>query len=134
MLRTVKPSIAITIGDPTGVGPEIIVKSIASGQLDQHCSPLIIGRPAILRQAAHTCSIPLEINEVESVDEWRLKSEEKHKLKTPSLWCLVTGKAEADDATKPKVDVRGGQLALDCLVRATTLARSEERRVGKECA
>ncbi len=122
MLRTVKPSIAITIGDPTGVGPEIIVKAIASGQLDEHCKPLIIGRPAILRQAAFTCSIPLEISEVESVDEWRHKSDEQNSLKTPSLWCLVTGKAEADEATKPKVDVRGGQLALDCLVRATTLA------------
>lgn len=122
MLKTVKPSIAITIGDPTGVGPEIIVKAIASGQLDEHCKPLIIGRPAILRLAANTCSIPLEINEVESVDEWRLKSEEQDSLKTPKLWCLVTGKAEADDATDPKVDRRGGQLALDCLVRAATLA------------
>lgn len=122
MLKTVKPSIAITIGDPTGVGPEIIVKAIASSQLDEHCKPLIIGRSAILRQAAQTCSIPIEINEVESVAEWRLKSEVQHAMKTPSLWCLVTGKAEADNATEPKVDIRGGQLAFDCLVRATTLA------------
>ncbi len=122
MLKTVKPAIAITMGDPTGVGPEIIVKAFASGQLDEHCKPLIIGRPAILRQAAHTCSIPLEISEVESVDQWRLKSEAQQTHKSQSLWCLVTGKSEADDATDPKVDMRGGQLALDCLVRATTLA------------
>ena len=110
------------MGDPTGVGPEIIVKAIASGQLNKHCKPLIIGRPAILRLAANTSSIPLEIIEVGSVDEWRLKSEEQDLLKTQQLWCLVTGKAEADDATDPKVDRRGGQLALDCLVRAATLA------------
>lgn len=122
MLRTVKPSIAITIGDPTGVGPEIIVKAIASGQLDEHCKPLIIGRPAILRQAANSCSIPLEIYEVESVDQWRLKSKEQNSLTSTSLWCLVTGKTEADAATDPKIDVRGGQLAFDCLVQATTLA------------
>lgn len=122
MPHTVKPSIAITMGDPTGVGPEIIVKAIASGQLNKQCKPLIIGRPAILRLAANTCSIPLEINEVESVDEWRLKSEKQDLLQMQQLWCLVTGKAEADAATDPKVDRRGGQLALDCLVRAATLA------------
>ena len=126
MTQPAKPTIAVTIGDPTGVGPEIIVKSIASGQLNAHCKPLVLGRPAILKQAARTSAIDLEIMEVDSVDEWLTKSSAPKSQTVPSLWCLVTGDAEADGATKPSVDMRGGQLAYDCLVRATQLAMERQ--------
>ncbi len=126
MTQQAKPTIAVTLGDPTGVGPEIIVKSIASGQLNAHCKPLVLGRPAILKQAAQTSSIDLDIVEVDSVDEWLTKSSAPSSKAVPALWCLVTGDAEADDATKPSVDRRGGQLAYDCLVRATQLAMERQ--------
>ena len=120
--KEIKPAIAITIGDPTGVGPEIIVKAIASGQLDAHCRPLVLGRPAILRQAAMTSSLDLDIVEVESVEDWLEKSIVSDAKRIPPLWCLSTGREEADGAITPIVDQRGGQLAYDCLVRATNLA------------
>ena len=117
-----KPTIAITMGDPTGVGPEIIVKSIASAQLQEHCNPLILGRPAILKQAARTSALDLNILEVDSVDEWQARACKPDSQTAQSLWCLVTGNEEADHAIQPLVDRRGGQLAYDCLVRATELA------------
>ena len=86
MPRIEKPTIAITMGDPTGVGPEIIVKSIASGLLDAHCKPLVLGRPAILKLAAHASAISLDIIEVNSIDEWHNKSERKNPGSTPTLW------------------------------------------------
>ncbi len=122
MPRIEKPTIAITMGDPTGVGPEIIVKSIASGLLDAHCRPLVLGRPAILKLAAHASAISLDIFEVNSIDEWHNKSECKNPGSTPTLWCMSAGNADADKATEPIVDMRGGQLAFDCLVLATKLA------------
>jgi len=126
MTQQAKPNIAITIGDPTGVGPEIIVKSIASGRLNAHCKPLVLGRPALLKQAAQMSAVDLEIMAVDSVDEWLAKSSAPNSQTVPSLWCLVTGDAEADRATKPIVDRRGGQLAYDCLVRATQLAMERQ--------
>jgi 4-hydroxythreonine-4-phosphate dehydrogenase len=35
---------------------------------------------------------------------------------------LATGQPQSDLATEPKIDARGGQLAYECLVRATNLA------------
>ncbi len=122
MLNKTKPTIAITIGDPTGVGPEIIVKAIASGQLDAHCKLLVLGRPAILKQAAIVSSVDLDIFEVDSIAAWRAQSSDVRDSKTPCIWCLSTGSADADSAIQPAVDPRGGQLAFDCLVRATQLA------------
>jgi len=122
MTDKVKPTIAITMGDPTGVGPEIIVKAIASGQLDSHCKPLVLGRPEILRQAAIGSSLALDVFEVDSVEEWRMASNLVSDAETPAIWCLPTGSADADTATRPVIDPRGGQLAFDCLVRAAELA------------
>ena len=122
MTDKVKPTIAITMGDPTGVGPEIIVKAIACGQLDSHCKPLVLGRPEILRQAATVSSIALDVIEVNSIEEWRSASHLVSDARTPAIWCLPTGSVEADSATQPVIDPRGGQLAFDCLVRATELA------------
>ena len=47
-----KPLI-ITMGDPTGIGPEIIVKALLAGELDQSVCPLlIVGDGAVLQRAA----------------------------------------------------------------------------------
>ena len=55
-----KPLI-ITMGDPTGVGPEIIVKALASGALDQVGRPLVVaGDLAVLRRAAGVLGLPCE--------------------------------------------------------------------------
>ncbi len=121
-----KPSIAITIGDPTGVGPEVIVKSISSGLLNAHCNPLVLGRPAILQQAVAACSLNLEVLEVASVYHWKNHSAHRTSKQSPTLFCLATGDPTADAATQPIVDKRGGQLAYDCLVRATELAIAGE--------
>jgi len=120
--ESTRPNIAITMGDPTGVGPEIIVKAIGSGQISGHCNALVLGRPAILQKAAALSHLDCPIIAVASVDEWVTRLSDLKGLSENAIWCLTTGSEEADQATKPIVDVRGGQLAFECLVRGTTLA------------
>lgn len=38
-----KPIIAITMGDPTGIGPEIIAKSVADPRIQMVCTPFVLG-------------------------------------------------------------------------------------------
>ncbi len=38
-----KPVIAITLGDPGGIGPEVVVKALANKQVYKRCTPIIIG-------------------------------------------------------------------------------------------
>lgn len=37
------PVIGITVGDPVGIGPEVVLKALADGEIDEVCQPLIIG-------------------------------------------------------------------------------------------
>ena len=46
-----RPVIGITLGDPNGVGPEIIVKILSQKWVFALCRPLVIGHDEVLRQA-----------------------------------------------------------------------------------
>ena len=39
-----KPVLAITMGDPSGIGPEIVVKALASPRLWSTSRPIVVGR------------------------------------------------------------------------------------------
>ncbi len=55
--------IILTMGDPTGVGPEIILKAWLAGDLDRGGRPLLVaGDPAVLRRAAGVLGAELEIS------------------------------------------------------------------------
>ncbi len=67
---TERPMIAITMGDAAGVGPEVIMKSLAHAELYQRCRPLVIGDAERLRQAGRIVECDLAVrglaeNEIE---------------------------------------------------------------------
>jgi 4-phospho-D-threonate 3-dehydrogenase / 4-phospho-D-erythronate 3-dehydrogenase len=46
-----KPIVAITMGDPAGIGPEVVRKTLADPRIKRVCSPLILGDWEVLRRA-----------------------------------------------------------------------------------
>ncbi|MBI3770101.1 MAG: 4-hydroxythreonine-4-phosphate dehydrogenase PdxA [Deltaproteobacteria bacterium] len=60
-----KPTIAITMGDAAGIGPEIVVKSLADPQVRDWCKPIVLGDLGVLRAAAERAHVALRL---ESVD------------------------------------------------------------------
>ena len=44
------PKIAITMGYPAGIGPEVAVLAHAREELFSRCRPVVYGDPAILRR------------------------------------------------------------------------------------
>ena len=45
-----KPIVAITMGDPAGIGPEIVLKALADPAIKDACHPLILGDWEVLRR------------------------------------------------------------------------------------
>lgn len=56
-----KPLLAITMGDPCGVGPEIIVTALADQQIRSCCSPLVLGDQRALQRALTVCASTQEL-------------------------------------------------------------------------
>lgn len=44
------PHLAIALGDPAGIGPEVILKALADRQVTNHCQVTLIGSRAVLQQ------------------------------------------------------------------------------------
>ncbi len=63
MVDTEKPTIAITMGDPCGIGPEVVVKALADPRVYASCRPLVVGNTYAMRQAVRLTGLPLTINE-----------------------------------------------------------------------
>jgi 4-hydroxythreonine-4-phosphate dehydrogenase len=53
--------IAITMGDPGGVGPEIILKAINSSEVRNCCNPIVIGDESVLRESLGLLKNPLRL-------------------------------------------------------------------------
>ncbi len=47
-----KRKIGLTMGDPAGIGPEIIVKALSNQEIHEICNPIVIGDLKILQQTA----------------------------------------------------------------------------------
>ncbi|HYV03374.1 MAG TPA: hypothetical protein VFB82_02250, partial [Blastocatellia bacterium] len=47
-----KPRLGITLGDPAGIGPEIVLKAIASHDVLSASTPIIVGPASELRRQA----------------------------------------------------------------------------------
>jgi len=56
----VKPRVAIPIGDPAGIGPEIAIKAARDKAVRALCEPVLIGDPAALAAHAKACQLSLD--------------------------------------------------------------------------
>jgi len=56
------------MGDPAGIGPECIAKSLMSGDVYQLCAPVVIGNTAVMSAAVALVGAPQRVRRVESVE------------------------------------------------------------------
>lgn len=59
-----RPYLALTMGDPAGIGPEVIVKALARPEVFRRCRPLVVGSQAVLTRTVRALRLPLLVREV----------------------------------------------------------------------
>ncbi|MDD5435640.1 MAG: 4-hydroxythreonine-4-phosphate dehydrogenase PdxA, partial [Nitrospira sp.] len=64
---TKSPVIGITMGDPAGIGPEIIVKTLLESDVHKICRPVVIGDAAVINNTLKACKLSGEINTVDDI-------------------------------------------------------------------
>ena len=109
-----KPVLAITPGDPCGVGPEITIMSLKNhpGIFDI-CQPLVIGDPAVIERASRIVASDLPIHSV--------REPEKAEYSPKFITCMPIG----DHGQPPefgKVSASGGAQAYASIEKAIELA------------
>jgi 4-hydroxythreonine-4-phosphate dehydrogenase len=113
------PLVAVTMGDPAGIGPEIVARTFADPGFRDENRALVVGDPAILERAAKLLELPLRVNAIEDPEEATFAPE--------SVDVLAVGELP-DDLPFGELDARAGDAAFRYVEKATELARSG--RVG----
>jgi 4-hydroxythreonine-4-phosphate dehydrogenase len=62
------PIVAITLGDPGGIGPEIVAKAVCRDEVRRVCRPLIVGDSVLVRDIDRSLQLPLDYDAVSDVD------------------------------------------------------------------
>lgn len=58
--------IGVPLGDPAGIGPEIVVKSIAKEETNTYANIVVFGNKEILEKAIAVCEVDMKINIIEN--------------------------------------------------------------------
>ena len=58
------PVIAITLGDPCGIGPEVVAKALARQDIRQVCLPLVVGSVHAMKEGVEVTGASLKVREV----------------------------------------------------------------------
>ncbi|MBI4284056.1 MAG: 4-hydroxythreonine-4-phosphate dehydrogenase PdxA [Chloroflexi bacterium] len=64
-----RPLIAITIGDPAGIGPEVVAKALANQAVYEMSRPLVVGESAAMRAALKFIEKPFGMHPVEQASD-----------------------------------------------------------------
>jgi 4-hydroxythreonine-4-phosphate dehydrogenase len=109
-----RPTIALLVGDVAGIGPELVLKALASRSTYSLCRPVVIGDAAVLADSMRLLDSPLRVAIVDDIAQ-------------------VSGEYGTVDVLAPdwegfrsiprgEVDAAAGRFAGVCLERAIDLA------------
>jgi len=107
------PIIGITMGDPAGIGPEVIVKALAVPEVHGFCRPLVIGDAGRLRKAAKIVGSKLSIRSIEQPEQAAFRREE--------IDCIDL-KDVPEDLPFGQLSAKAGHAAYEYIARGVELA------------
>lgn len=71
-----KPIIAITMGDPASIGPEIALKALLENKIHAHCRPFLVGDASVFRNMISILNLDAIVHPIEKVQDakfqWRV--------------------------------------------------------------
>jgi 4-hydroxythreonine-4-phosphate dehydrogenase len=107
------PLVAVTMGDPAGVGPEIIAKTFADPNFHTGNRALVVGDAGMLKRAAELLGLPLGIREIQEPEDAAFGPGTADVLRVGDL---------PPDLPFGELDARAGDAAFRYVEKATRLA------------
>ncbi len=117
-----KPIIGITMGDPSGVGPEIIIKLFMESDLFNCCTPVVLGDPAVLAAYADNSVYINKINDIKDVT-----------YQKGALNILPISQLDKQDYIPGKPTLAGGVAMVKYILTAVDLCKNGELSAMVTC-
>lgn len=114
-MKAERPVIGISMGDPAGVGPEVIAKALGEPSIGERCRPLLIGDRSVMAAALALILSPLALHPIRSLAEARWAS--------GHLECLDLANVNLATLPRGAVSAQAGRAAYAYIETGVTLAR-----------
>jgi 4-hydroxythreonine-4-phosphate dehydrogenase len=113
-----KPIIGITMGDPAGIGPEVVVKALTDKKIRQSCEPVVFGSYNIIFSTTRRLFRKINLRKITWIEEIRDSKE-----------CINVFDCTRFDHTKVKpgnITKLSGRMAADSVIYATQFVLSNQ--------
>lgn len=112
-----RPILGITMGDPCGIGPEVVARALVHPICVQQARPLVVGSQDALRRAIELTGVPLTVHPIQQVSQARFQPGEIDVLDIP---------ADLSQLPFGQVSVAGGEAAFRAVEKVIRLALAGE--------
>ena len=118
MAANYRPITAITMGDPAGIGPEIVVGTMLDKEIHEVCRPFVIGSIAIMDRAAKVLGKELKYNKISDPDE--------AKYEYGVVDIMETGDYDTDSIVWGEVQELAGRMSVDWIMKSIELGMTKK--------
>jgi len=113
-----RPVLGVTMGDPAGVGPEIIARAAAEPAVRAACRPVVIGAAATMREALALVGGAQAVHAVSRVADCRWAE--------GTVEVLDLGNVDMATLPRCEVSAAAGRAAYEYIERSVALAQAGE--------
>lgn len=108
-----KPILAVTMGDPSGTGPELLTKAFVLPEVRDVCRPVVIGDASVVRAAIAITQVPAQV---------RVIAHPSDASDAPSLIDVIDlANLDAARLVRGSIDPASGKAAFEYIQRAVEL-------------
>jgi len=111
-----RPLLAVTMGDPAGVGPEVVLKALARAEVYEFCRPLVVGSVGAFVRTLGLLGLQAAVNAVERPEDGTYR--------VGTLDVLEVCEAEAAAVPLGQVSAAAGRAAMAAIHRAAALVQA----------
>ena len=112
------PIVALSGGDPAGIGPEICIKAALSHEVNNICRPLIFGDRRVMDFHRRACKINVPFNGYKSI--------KKIDWSKPGMNLFELDLFSNDSCVIGEINAANGRAAVDCATAAIAAAIANE--------
>src|SRR5204863_6384128 len=113
-----KPIIAITMGDPASIGPEIAVKALLERKIHEICKPFLVGDVSVFEDIICRLKLNAKLNAIDKV------SDAKFELGTIDVFDL--GNVDIDKLVLGEISAMCGEASFQSVKKVIELALAKE--------
>lgn len=116
-----KPIVGVTMGDPAGIGPEIVIKAVFHPEILRICRPVVVGDKRVVKQALEAFGAGAGMKVLPDISHYLLDPDRVNVFDTANV--------DPDRIETGRASAAGGRAVFEDIQRAVKMTEEKDRRL-----